>query len=382
MQRNNVYWNTNIKLLLTNIGNVGLFIGLILFAHTANHKYLYFSMSLDLICQLVTWRFLIKDGIHFGLANEDVLTSALRSEMSVFTGKILLIGLFVLTEYVKSKVIGWFAILLILNLLSDLNSTTYTSPFDSFFNLINLITVGLFLLRYHESISMTWTTVLALQQVYAYAFFVIMCLSLAFWILTMISKLFSSTIPITWIQITYNLLYSASVLVYSMEIFALQGLLDGYTAWVGINLFHCSIACTVIFVLHTALGLCLWNIALPANNFAEREHGVIENTNMNYMINLVQSSPTMFVSQSVGGAQTTKPYEQAEDDLCFVCITNKPNCVMSPCLHGGLCSDCAKEWMKKNPTCSHCREKIMKVLVIEQKSPSEYLVTGEIISEI
>ena len=68
VQRNNVYWNTNIKLLLTNIGNVGLFIGLILFAHTANHKYLYFSMSLDLICQLVTWKFLIKDGIHFGLA--------------------------------------------------------------------------------------------------------------------------------------------------------------------------------------------------------------------------------------------------------------------------------------------------------------------------
>ena len=103
---------------------------------------------------------------------------------------------------------------------------------------------------------------------------------------------------------------------------------------------------------------------------------------MNYMINLVQSSPTMFVSQSVGGAQTTKPYLQTEDDLCFVCITNKPNCVINPCLHGGFCSDCATEWMKQNPTCSHCREKIIKVMVIEQKSPTEYLVTGEIIPEI
>lgn len=51
LRRNNVHGNTNIKLLLANIGNVGLFIGLILFAHTGNHKYLYLSISLDLICQ-------------------------------------------------------------------------------------------------------------------------------------------------------------------------------------------------------------------------------------------------------------------------------------------------------------------------------------------
>jgi len=64
--RNNVYFNTNIKLLLNAISNIALFASLLLYWITRDHRYLYLSIGFDLVCQMTTWYFLYNYGPYFG----------------------------------------------------------------------------------------------------------------------------------------------------------------------------------------------------------------------------------------------------------------------------------------------------------------------------
>ncbi len=42
---------------------------------------------------------------------------------------------------------------------------------------------------------------------------------------------------------------------------------------------------------------------------------------------------------------------------CVICMTNKPQCVLMPCMHCGFCIDCVNH-LQKTKKCPLCREKI------------------------
>lgn len=46
-----------------------------------------------------------------------------------------------------------------------------------------------------------------------------------------------------------------------------------------------------------------------------------------------------------------------DDDLCILCFENKPDTIIMPCGHTGVCSSCLNNWLKENRVCPCCRTK-------------------------
>lgn len=64
---------------------------------------------------------------------------------------------------------------------------------------------------------------------------------------------------------------------------------------------------------------------------------------------------------------------------CIVCYDNPANIIMDPCGHGGLCKECALEYVKNEDKCMIGRQKIEKLYVIEyNKEQKCYFAKGEI----
>lgn len=52
--------------------------------------------------------------------------------------------------------------------------------------------------------------------------------------------------------------------------------------------------------------------------------------------------------------------EEASQE-CVICLTNPQNTTMLPCMHTCLCTDCAKQLSKANPTCPLCRTPVAEL---------------------
>jgi len=50
-----------------------------------------------------------------------------------------------------------------------------------------------------------------------------------------------------------------------------------------------------------------------------------------------------------------------EEKICKICYTTDSNTIVNNCGHGGMCSDCARDIVKKMGTCPLCRKPIDKV---------------------
>lgn len=48
-------------------------------------------------------------------------------------------------------------------------------------------------------------------------------------------------------------------------------------------------------------------------------------------------------------------FDTSNDDTCVICLTNKPNCIILPCGHMGVCADCIENWFKTKKCCPICR---------------------------
>lgn len=70
-----------------------------------------------------------------------------------------------------------------------------------------------------------------------------------------------------------------------------------------------------------------------------------------------------------------------EEDLCTICVSSKPDCVVLECKHGGICKACMTEMMAKSRNCPLCRAPIAKVVVVEMVEPTQYKVLEEIVFE-
>lgn len=51
----------------------------------------------------------------------------------------------------------------------------------------------------------------------------------------------------------------------------------------------------------------------------------------------------------------------SESSVCCVCLTNPKDCVLKPCSHVCVCSECAKQLVKLRGGCPICRERIVRV---------------------
>ena len=78
----------------------------------------------------------------------------------------------------------------------------------------------------------------------------------------------------------------------------------------------------------------------------------------------------------VDNMDDNQSFREAE---CIVCYDQKPNIIQDPCGHGGLCKDCALEYVKAEEKCMICRVKIQKFFLIEYDEKEKcFFAKGEI----
>lgn len=56
-----------------------------------------------------------------------------------------------------------------------------------------------------------------------------------------------------------------------------------------------------------------------------------------------------------------------EDNLCYICFSDPPNCLFLECGHGGVCLNCAIDTMRNSNFCTLCRTEISQILEIDDK---------------
>lgn len=95
------------------------------------------------------------------------------------------------------------------------------------------------------------------------------------------------------------------------------------------------------------------------------------------VLSLFRVNNNYFGGKAEGDSQVPSP----EEDLCTICVANKPDCVVLECKHGGICKACMTEMMAKSRNCPLCRAPIAKVVVVEMIEPTQYKVLEEIVFE-
>ena len=89
---------------------------------------------------------------------------------------------------------------------------------------------------------------------------------------------------------------------------------------------------------------------------------------------LSQISPTYFVKRTLSD-QALNGHNHS-DDICAFCFDKEPNILFEPCGHGGICKDCALNYLQdKDRSCPFCKQPIKEVFVIEFDSDKQFFKT-------
>lgn len=143
--------------------------------------------------------------------------------------------------------------------------------------------------------------------------------------------------------------------------------------WIGdvqviLIVYAVALCIEAIAYLSVRQGLDLTELFKKADNKIEKRQG------LGQVLDLIQKSPTFFAF--TGNAQPAQGEEEPQQ--CIICYANDSNCVVFPCLHGGICSECAEMALKKNPNCSMCKQAVEKIAVIKKRSDGKFDVLEEI----
>lgn len=76
------------------------------------------------------------------------------------------------------------------------------------------------------------------------------------------------------------------------------------------------------------------------------------------------------IAPAIADAMPQQQSGKKKESLCKVCMDKKPEIVLRPCNHGGLCESCMRQMMSGGGqrTCPWCREPVEKVLKFDATS--------------
>ena len=53
--------------------------------------------------------------------------------------------------------------------------------------------------------------------------------------------------------------------------------------------------------------------------------------------------------------KVTNGFGASNEDMCLICCEKLSNCIILPCGHMGICSECMENWFSKKKSCPICR---------------------------
>ena len=381
----------NIKKILSNIQQIVLVACIISFSSGKNYKVLYVPIILDLFLNFVAIGIYFKySRIFYNFMDQNKLGTYKCLVVFAFIMKIfIMILIFVAKGEGSQKWIPWiFVVIGIFQLLADQISVPFKA-YSTIFSLLNYYAVIMILFKMSGYPNISWVAVFIFHIIVGWLLFV------GFVILTVI---------VTFMVISYLINKD-----FSIAILSLLGYIIAFSLFAPSSMFLCfstymdggrnnfmglSLHTSAIMSLVAAILMCLLSVTRslgpPPLQAGNKENKVEEKKGINTILNVMQINPGYFTFDTklkknnnpgetkADPSSGTKKEGEEEESLCVICYSNKPNCLILPCLHAGMCKECGVSVLKKKPECVMCRKKIEKIAVIEKISDTEYKVIEEL----
>jgi Zinc finger, C3HC4 type (RING finger) len=381
LTQNTLQHKMNISVILSASVEVSIYLSLYFYLTAKNPSVVLVPVFTEIFCGLVATTFYWAYPRTFQIPS-DQLTSTLVLEVLRLVAKIgLVLSLpkLVITPTVGT---GWIVFSLLLFLMLTFCKDQAKTAYSSMFRLgtgFYMVPITLWVLKISSLSSFSWTTIFLWHKIIGWLLFIAACvmsLAIIAALIVLISAGRRSFIVLMYVVTTGITVWtSALVIICCLRIVDVNSM-----SWISISYPALLMWAAVWSVISMGFFLAfgdqrLEELTKPPDN------SVQETTGLNYALNLIQASPTFFVSPTEAVRQVSTgeaPASQNEPQTCEICCERAPNCVIFNCMHGGFCKECAVETLKKSPNCPFCRKPVVKVAVIHKESESKYIVTDEI----
>ena len=96
-------------------------------------------------------------------------------------------------------------------------------------------------------------------------------------------------------------------------------------------------------------------------------------------MNLVKSGANFYAPQNEEMlSQFKRQKTMGSEDLCTICFSNAPDCIILDCHHGGVCKACSIDFLTKKNQCPFCRKPINKVCVVKKLDDAKFEILEQI----
>lgn len=374
----NLYGKPNLSNLINAAYHLIAMILILNFLKTKDANNLVYILYVDIVLNAVSVVFC------FTLQHHYLVIDRNRSVCVEVVAIITKIAMAVALQGVASKGMGsWSALTVqlgyfVLLVLACLR--THIRCYDSFIDekayLLVSFTLVLLMFKLSPGSTMDWSTVFIMCTITGYFLFAILALVLTLIICAFVVLTLSGAFSFFFVAISTLLLAKFSEAMLLIGLY--QMALPKEKSWVGD--IHTLVLMygimNIVSLIVNAAGSQYLNLERLLEK-AENKIGKVPGSGQ--IMNLVQVSPTYY---TIGDAQPAqggdKPEGQPEDAECLICCENKSNCIILDCNHGGVCSGCAEESLKKNPNCIICRNPIQKICVVEKQEGNKFKVVQNI----
>lgn len=375
----------NISVYLNFMLQMTFFVSIYQYSLGNSYQWLLVPAGLDFFLSIIAAYIHTEYSSYFGLHGSHSTSNALSAAiLSMVLRLVIMLFIYLSIDHPGRKWIPYFALFFSLCVLLVQNSVFILRPcYSTFFNFQNLVTLCLFLFKFHYGTQMSWNWVFITYLIMGWVVFAACCiLGLFLLVLSLVSFLKGEIL--NGIGFLLGLLMVSFLFFFAPVCFSMPKHMVGERNWMGLSL-EDSIKWLILF---SSIGFFLRVLSscLPQQQHqGERAgpRGVREESGINRVLNIVQINPNFFGNaaqannnegESLVGEDRTEPVD------CMVCFTPLVgNCLIFPCFHAGICKDCAKNIIKTNAQCPLCRKPISKIAVIEKINNHEYKILEEVI---
>jgi hypothetical protein len=287
------------------------------------------------------------------------------------TIKVVVLGVMVLANH-SSVVLSLSPVLLLACFSGYLWSEClreYDDLYDSIFSLVSMVEMPL-------------EAVFLIYRLIGWLTAIVFMLHVTFLLVMFASELLYRKGFITIKKGVLSIILSFNYFFYTLTYFAAVDYSIGRSRAYGIPISSVVVVSCVYLAAHGVLVLVYHRQLDQASTWkTPAQDAEVEFKDLTYMINLVKSTPTYFVSPATMShlpSMRAANKGPVESDECLICCVAKANCIVFDCMHTGACRDCCIQELKRTDRCMICRRPVSKIAVTVQVSDTEYKVVEEI----
>lgn len=279
----------------------------------------------------------------------------------------------------------------------------YDIVYDSVFNLLGMVTLLLAYSKEVGEVPITWNQVLVLYYITAWGVAIIFVLELVVFLLLILIEVTTRTQGISLKVAMLNAILIWNFFFFALTYFEIYEFATEEADESSVYRLKLILLSSVgYFIIHGAVVVVFHESLNRVGSGATEGEDVLEHKKgLNYILNIMRTTPTYFVPNAEKSAAASPEKELSQmpakgakdkeadsddsddpdnenDHMCIICCEVQANCVIFPCLHSGTCRDCSITVLKKDKKCMICRVWIEKICVTQQVDKENYKVVEEL----